>query len=973
MRKILTKALTGILSISMLMQGIAVFPALAENEGEISLFSVVSEQAGNDTIKAKGKAFQRGTETAGITTFDETTMPEAADGCTTYYIDPAGDDTKDGTTEATAWKSAERINTANLQPGDRILFKAGGEWTAPNAANTYISDFDDDGDERYDYWIIPSGNGTKEKPIVIGAYGTGALPKLMGNSKTNSVLSVKDNEYWDISNLDISNFDATFDYSKPNDTANAAKMGDLRGIDIFGQSKEADADGKRIIRGFNLHDLYVHDITGYVYWGGAPAERGYPGVYGNMGQDASKRTGGIVFEVWKPTTETYLGFTEAQKTEYDSLNEQLASYTGKAGEYVAALYMKQAAEDRTSYGTAEQTKYEAVRTALAAENSELVSTIDTAFTSLQALITARKTVQDANTSDQPITFDDVTIENNVIYDTSFGGITVKQWEGDGHKEVSVDPFYIEAVQKTYENWGRREGADAYWDNTTKTLTQEDAGWHPHTNIVIKNNYVSQEGMEQGCNTIRIASVKGALIEHNVCAGSGTCAIELDYMDDCVTQYNEIYGTYKKMGGADNNAIDTDYRTTNCLVQYNYVYNNGDSFLLCGKAFSTAVYRYNIAANTSAGNSRQDDHFVSVDGDKGYNYIYNNLFYNNLNVSSIHYIVQNTSTLTQNSPAVNTNNPLYIYNNIFYNDCGATTAVDIQADERTDNVFYYDSNSYYGAGITPPEKDTHAVTDIPYFEGGSVPFSDSTATTVVDLAPFAIKANSPFINRGKDVVLPDSFTGTYVDRYIDLKDMYGNSVGSSPDIGVNEYQLASNTGVLLGRVLDDYGNPVSGVTVSATYYPDFVINDNITLDGSARVYVTNRDDENKTAVPVLAVYGSEGRLITVKVNDSVTFEKGKQQVVNFNDIDLNGEEIYKGKIMFWKTLESMEPVYDAQPLMTTGAMPPIETETDENGYYSFGAIQVGTYEVAVWKEKYTTGTAQNQTVTADGAKIGRAHV
>lgn len=110
MRKILTKALTGILSVSMLMQGIVVLPALAENEGEISLFSVVAEQAGNDTIKAKGKAFQRGGSNAGVTVFDETTMPEAAAGGTTYYIDPAGDDTKDGTTEATAWKSAERIN-----------------------------------------------------------------------------------------------------------------------------------------------------------------------------------------------------------------------------------------------------------------------------------------------------------------------------------------------------------------------------------------------------------------------------------------------------------------------------------------------------------------------------------------------------------------------------------------------------------------------------------------------------------------------------------------------------------------------------------------------------------------------------------------------------------------------------------------------------------------------------------------------
>ena len=45
-----------------------------------------------------------------------------------YYVSPAGDDAKDGRTEATAWRTCAKVNKAAFQPGDSILFKRGGEW-----------------------------------------------------------------------------------------------------------------------------------------------------------------------------------------------------------------------------------------------------------------------------------------------------------------------------------------------------------------------------------------------------------------------------------------------------------------------------------------------------------------------------------------------------------------------------------------------------------------------------------------------------------------------------------------------------------------------------------------------------------------------------------------------------------------------------------------------------------------------------
>lgn len=847
----------------------------------------------------------------------ESMKPLHIEAGTTYYIDSQnGNDENDGTSEETAWRSAERINKVEaFEPGDSILFKAGCEWTAPSEANTYISTEDDDNDGRYDYWIMPKGSGEKDNPIVIGAYGEGALPKLIGASNTNSTLAIKDEEYWDISNLDVSNYDETFDYSNPKNTQNAQKMGDLRGIDIFGQSfDKTDDNGNRVIHGYNLHDLYIHDITGYVYWGGAPADRGYPGVYGNMGQDASKRTGGIVFEVWKPTTETYLGFTDEQKTQYDNLNNQLEDYTGTAKDYVDALMMKQAAEDRNSYGDDEKAKYSAALTALTEANADLVTGIDAAFAELQALIAIRKAAQDLNDQDKAITFDDVTIENNVIHDTSFGGITVKQWEGDGHKEIDVSPFHIDAVQRTNEAWGKREGADKYWDNDTKTLTNEDEGWHPHTNIKIKNNYVSQEGMEQGCNTIRIASVKGALIERNVCAGSGTCAIELDYIDDSVTQFNEVYGTYKKMGGADNNAIDTDYRTTNCLIQYNYVYNNGDSFLLCGRAFSTAVYRYNIAANSGTA-----DNFVAVDGDKGYNYIYNNLFYNSQTASTISYISDNGDA--QRSLA--SINPLYIYNNVFYNACADTTGAKIQEKSGT---IYYDSNSYYGGGITAPESDNNAVTDKPFD-------SDSLET-------FVLSDKSPLINNGKSVELPANFTGTYVNQYKDLKDMYGNNVGLTPDIGVNEYQIADDKGIIRGHITDEYSRPLAGVTVS----------------GAAEV--TAITDENG-----YYSFGAvdAGNYTLTAAKESYTAPEGKQTVVTSGEavtVDFENmiSTITTGALSGTVTCAGVPAANVTVAAMLNGEQK-ATANTDENGIYTLTA-DAGTYTLTVSGDGYKTQSREN---------------
>ena len=48
---------------------------------------------------------------------------------TTYFVDDRnGDDQASGVAERQAWRSVERVNAADLRPGDIVRFRCGGEW-----------------------------------------------------------------------------------------------------------------------------------------------------------------------------------------------------------------------------------------------------------------------------------------------------------------------------------------------------------------------------------------------------------------------------------------------------------------------------------------------------------------------------------------------------------------------------------------------------------------------------------------------------------------------------------------------------------------------------------------------------------------------------------------------------------------------------------------------------------------------------
>jgi parallel beta-helix repeat protein len=200
----------------------------------------------------------------------------------TYYVSNDGNDGLAGTSPETAWKSLDKVNAQTFSPGDQILFKRGDKWENKT--------------------LYPKGSGSDGNPIKIASYGDSqkALPAIAANAQVNDAVYLYNQQYWEISELDVSNTSAG--YSGVRNATNGALLKDLRGIHITGRDVAT-------LSGINLHNLYVHDVTGYDAWIGGLEDTNTtnwsePGIIMNTGWDFSKRTGGILIEALKPTGNT---------------------------------------------------------------------------------------------------------------------------------------------------------------------------------------------------------------------------------------------------------------------------------------------------------------------------------------------------------------------------------------------------------------------------------------------------------------------------------------------------------------------------------------------------------------------------------------------------------------------------------------------------------------------------------------------
>ena len=197
-----------------------------------------------------------------------------------YYVSSInGDNNNDGSSEGEAWRTLDKINEIELQPGDRVLLESGSVFT--------------------NGFLHIKGSGSEEAPIEIDKYGEGNKPRIDTNGQgiwyqdygkqldsashkykdyVSSSILLYDVEYINIRNLEITNkaVDIETKYNSVN-TMNRTGVA-------------AVAQNKGTIDHIYLDGLNVHDVIGNVY-------------------DKHMNNGGIYFTVFKPTNEAETGIS----------------------------------------------------------------------------------------------------------------------------------------------------------------------------------------------------------------------------------------------------------------------------------------------------------------------------------------------------------------------------------------------------------------------------------------------------------------------------------------------------------------------------------------------------------------------------------------------------------------------------------------------------------------------------------------
>ncbi len=216
-----------------------------------------------------------------------------------------------------------------------------------------------------------------------------------------------------------------------------------------------------------------------------------------------------------------------------------------------------------------------------------------------------------------------------------------------------------------------------WANRT---LDKNTDWVPSKNIVIRKNVFQRTG----ANALIVRVAESPLMEHNLfdrCAvkGSGNAAFSFN-TDNAVWQYNECRFTKANAGDNDAGGIDSDYRSKNTVIQYNWLHDNDFGMLVTGGGGSFndgTVVRYNIIERDGKKEHRDDQKkfIFKVSGGATNTLIYNNTIYTDSTQDSTFLLFHKRWSVWPEQTAY--------YNNLFINE-DARAAVSLGG--STLNVF-----------------------------------------------------------------------------------------------------------------------------------------------------------------------------------------------------------------------------------------------------------------------------------------------
>jgi hypothetical protein len=364
-------------------------------------------------------------------------------------------------------------------------------------------------------------------------------------------------------------------------------------------------------------------------------------------------------------------------------------------------------------------------------------------------------------------FRDIRITGCVAHDNRTSGIsTWGMWPGQSLNQSHHNLYIGDCVAHT------NKGDPNYTSN------------HSGNGIVVGN---VSHAMIEYCEAYNNGELN-ASTQNNGPVGIWYYETDHGIIQHCVSHNN------KSGNGKDGGGFDIDGGCRNCVLQYNYSYDNvGAGYLICqfsgASAFSDDTVRYNVSENDGAANNMGGICWYSAGSNGGIRnvHVYNNTVYNSVACAFRWF---NTSGMTDNT----------IRNNIFITSGGRALVQGNQAIAAG----LFQGNSYWASGgafsvagysslaawrtATNQEKrgtDTCGISADPRVmsAGAGEPLTDPRALNT--LSAYRLLAGSPCIDGGLDLPALFGFT-------MGTRDYWGNPIprGQGWDIGAYESDIAT---------------------------------------------------------------------------------------------------------------------------------------------------------------------------------------